>query len=135
MNQRNSKQGKLSWRNACLTLGVGAALAVASYGAAQSHAIVVRAKPQDGETVSAPVSRVELWYDAPISSAMAALSVTDAAGQRVDGHDAAIDRSDGAHVFTSVKAPSPGEYTVRYRAISADGHIVSGTYRFTIKGQ
>ena len=81
------------------------------------------------------LSKVELWYDAPISSAMAALSVTDAAGQRVDKHDAAIDRSNGAHVTTSIEAPGPGEYTVRYRAISADGHIVSGTYHFTIKGQ
>lgn len=135
MERRNTGWRTMDWRKACLTLGGAAALAVASHGVAQSHAIVVRAKPQDGETVSAPVSRVELWYDAPISPAMAALSVTDAAGQRVDGHDAAIDRSDGAHVFTSVKTSNPGEYTVRYRAISADGHIVSGTYRFTIKGQ
>jgi copper resistance protein C len=115
-----------------VALGVAAASLMAGCASANAHAIVVRAKPQDGETVTSPPSKVELWYDAPISSAMAALSVTDPAGQRVDKHDAAID---GAHVATSVEATSPGEYTVRYRAISADGHIVSGALHFTVKGQ
>jgi copper resistance protein C len=112
--------------------GVMTAFVVAGCASANAHAIVVRAKPQDGETVTSAPSKVELWYDAPISSAMAALSVTDAAGQRVDKHDTAID---GAHVTTSVEASAPGEYTVRYRALSADGHIVSGSLHFTIKGQ
>jgi methionine-rich copper-binding protein CopC len=123
---------KFGMAKIAVALGVAAAFHVADCASADAHAIVVRAKPQDGETVTSAPSKVELWYDAPISSAMAALSVTDAAGQRVDKHDAAID---GAHVTTSVEAASPGEYTIRYRAISADGHIVSGILHFTIKGQ
>ena len=102
---------------------------------ANAHAILVRSTPKDGEAVQSPVAKVEVWYDAPIGGAMAALSVTDASGARVDKRDAAIDRSDGAHVTTSVEAAKAGEYTVRYRAISADGHIVTGLYHFSVTGQ
>ena len=54
---------------------------------------------------------------------------------RVDKHDAAIDMFDPSHVSTSVEALTPGEYTVRYRAISADGHQVSGAWVFEVNGQ
>lgn len=118
-----------------LLLAVAALLTAAASLPAWAHAIVVRASPQEGEAVTGPLSRVELWYDAPISPSMVALSVTDPAGQRIDRRDAAIDRANGAHVAVSVNAATPGEYTVRYRAISADGHIVSGSYRFKVIGQ
>jgi methionine-rich copper-binding protein CopC len=120
----------------CLSAAIAAAAgAICVPLRADAHAILVRSIPKESETVPYPVTRVEVWYDAPIASAMAALSVTDSAGLRVDKRDAAIDRSDGAHVVASVDASRAGEYTVRYRAISADGHIVTGTYRFTVSDQ
>jgi methionine-rich copper-binding protein CopC len=120
----------------CLSLGVAPFVAtVCAPNLADAHAIVVRSNPKEGETVSAAIAKVEVWYDAPISSALAALSVTDPQGLRVDKRDAAIDRSDGAHVFTSFEAAKTREYTVLYRAISTDGHIVTGLYHFTVSGQ
>lgn len=118
------------------TLAVLAALSLAgACNEAFAHATVLRTNPQKGATVTGPLSKVEVWYNAPISPSLAALSVTDAAGQRIDRHDAAIDPANGAHVDVHVNPPAPGEYTVRYRAISSDGHIVSGSYRFTVKGE
>ena len=78
------------------------------------------------------VGKVEIWYDAGIRDDFVALAVINAAGDRVDKRDAAIDSADQSHVSASVEALTPGEYTVRYRAISADGHIVSGAWVFEV---
>ncbi|HTV33955.1 MAG TPA: copper resistance CopC family protein [Methylocella sp.] len=97
-----------------------------------AHAIIVRTSPEKGGVAPQNIGKVEVWYDAGIRSEFVALAVINAAGDRVDKHDAAIDLLDPAHVSTSVDTLTPGEYTVRYRAISADGHQVSGAWVFEV---
>lgn len=100
-----------------------------------AHAIIVRTAPEKGAAAPPNVGKVEVWYDAGIRSEFVALAVINAAGDRVDKRDAAIDTFDPSHVSTSVEALTPGEYTVRYRAISADGHQVSGAWVFEVNSQ
>ena len=107
----------------------------ASLGQRVAHAIIVRTSPEKGAVAPQNVGKVEVWYDAGIRNEFVALAVINAAGDRVDKHDAAIDMFDPSHVSTSVEALTPGEYTVRYRAISADGHQVSGAWVFEVNGQ
>lgn len=98
-----------------------------------AHAIVVRTSPpQDGEG-QANIGKVDVWYDAGIRDSLAALAVVSESGERVDKKDAAIDSADPAHVSVSVATLTPGKYTVRYRALSADGHMVSGAWEFQVK--
>jgi copper resistance protein C len=92
-----------------------------------AHAIVVRTSPEKGTVAPESPSKVEVWYDAGIRNDFAALAVINAAGDRVDKRDAAIDRSDPSHVSTNVEALTPGE------AVSADGHIVSGAWTFEVR--
>jgi methionine-rich copper-binding protein CopC len=112
-----------------LLLSAGAVLWAPS---AFAHAIVVRTSPAQGGVAAATIGKVEVWYDAGIRDAFVALAVVSAAGERVDKRDAAIDGSDPAHVSVGVNQLTPGKYTVRYRALSADGHIVSGSWDFEI---
>lgn len=99
---------------------------------ALAHAIVVRTSPAQGGTAAGAIGKVEVWYDAGIRDAFVALAVVSAAGERVDKRDAAIDSSDPSHVSVGVNQLTPGKYTARYRALSADGHIVSGSWEFEI---
>jgi methionine-rich copper-binding protein CopC len=98
-----------------------------------AHAIVVRTSPPQGGVAAKDISRIDVWYDAGIRDSLAALAVVSAEGQRVDKRDAAIDSADPAHVSVSVNPLSPGKYTVRYRALSADGHLVSGAWDFEVQ--
>lgn len=98
-----------------------------------AHAIVVRTSPAQGGVAEGAISKVEVWYDAGIRDAFVALAVVSASGERVDKHDAAIDSADPAHVSVSVNQLSPGKYTARYRALSADGHMVSGSWEFEVR--
>ena len=87
---------------------------------ALAHAIVVRTSPAQGGTAAGAIGKVEVWYDAGIRDAFVALAVVSAAGERVDKRDAAIDGSDPSHVSVGVNQLTPGKYTARYRALSAD---------------
>ena len=87
---------------------------------------------QDG-VAAGNIGKVDVWYDAGIRDAFAALAVISAAGERVDKRDAAIDKIRSAHVSVSVDPLAPGKYTVRYRALSADGHLVSGAWEFEVR--
>jgi methionine-rich copper-binding protein CopC len=100
---------------------------------ASAHAIIVRTSPPQGGVGEANVGKVDVWYDAGIRDAFAALAVVSASGERVDKHDAAIDSADPAHVSVGVNPLTPGKYTVRYRALSADGHMVSGAWDFEVR--
>jgi methionine-rich copper-binding protein CopC len=100
-----------------------------------AHAIVVRTSPAQGAVASEDLGKVDVWYDAGIRDDFAALAVVSETGDRVDKRDAAIDSADPSHVSASVNVLAPGKYTVRYRAMSADGHIVSGKWGFEIRAQ
>jgi methionine-rich copper-binding protein CopC len=113
-------------------LGAVTLVAAAPENAA-AHAIVVRTSPAQGGVAAADIGKVEVWYDAGIRDAFAALAVVSASGDRVDKRDAAIDSADPAHVSVSVNPLTPGKYTVRYRALSADGHLVSGAWEFEVR--
>jgi len=97
-----------------------------------AHAIVVRRSPPEGGTAAKDIGKVDVWYDAGIRDSLAALAVVSEGGERVDKRDAAIDSADAAHVSVSVNPLTPGKYTVRYRALSADGHLVSGAWDFEV---
>ncbi|WP_457797448.1 copper resistance CopC family protein [Methylocystis sp. S23] len=98
-----------------------------------AHAIVVRTSPPQSGVAEANIGKVDVWYDAGIRDAFAALAVVSASGERVDKRDAAIDSADPAHVSVSVNPLAAGKYTVRYRALSADGHLVSGAWEFEVR--
>ncbi len=117
-----------------IALCIGASLTVmTSSGAAVAHAIIVRTSPPQSGVGAADIGKVDVWYDAGIREAFVALAVVNGAGERIDKRDAAIDASDPAHVTVGVNPLTPGKYTVRYRALSADGHMVSGAWEFEVK--
>ncbi len=98
-----------------------------------AHAIVVRTSPAQGGVAAGDIGKEEVWYDAGIRDAFVALAVVSESGERIDKRDAAIDSADPAHVSVSVNPLAPGKYTARYRALSADGHLVSGAWDFEVR--
>jgi len=101
--------------------------------AAEAHAILVKSQPAKDETVSAPPKQIDLWFNDPVRSQYKALAVIDAEGKRVDNHDVEQSLTDGSHIHATVGDLPAGTYTVRYRVVSEDTHIVTGKYQFTVK--
>ena len=98
-----------------------------------AHAILVKADPpKDGVVGQAP-KEVHLTFNDAVGNEYLALAVVDSSGKRVDGHDAKLDFTDHAQLRATVEGLSKGTYMVRYRVLSADGHVVSGKYHFSIQ--
>ncbi len=110
-----------------LTLVSG--LALASLAAtASAHAHLQKASPADGSVVTTSPSRIVLNFSEAARLTAASIQKGDEPRQRLKPLPAAAARQ------ISVPLPqlTPGSYSVTWRVVSEDGHVMSGTLRFTL---
>jgi methionine-rich copper-binding protein CopC len=103
--------------------------------AVHAHAILVKSQPAKDEEVSVAPKQIDLWFNDPVRSQYKALAVIDSEGKRVDKRDVEQSLTDGSHIYATVEDLAPGTYTIRYRVVSQDTHIVTGKFQFTVKPQ
>lgn len=103
--------------------------------AAEAHAILVKSQPAKDEEVTVAPKQIDLWFNDPVRSQYKALAVIDSEGKRVDKRDVEQSLTDGSHIYATVEDLAPGTYTIRYRVVSQDTHIVTGKFQFTVKPQ
>jgi methionine-rich copper-binding protein CopC len=97
-----------------------------------SHAIMVRSQPEQNATISVSPKQIDVWFNDKVGGEYKAVAVIDSKGNRVDNKDVGQELLDGSHLFCTVPNLPPDTYTVRYRVVSIDTHIVTGKYQFTI---
>lgn len=117
----------MPYRKATLTAVL---LALALPAGAAAHARLVGSKPADGAVLATPPADVRLLYDDQIRPAGGDLAV-DAHGRSVLGGKA---HREGSRVLVVPlrSGLTKGSYTVRWRVISNDGHLISGVVAFGI---
>jgi methionine-rich copper-binding protein CopC len=98
-----------------------------------SHAIMVKSQPEADSTITVSPKQVDVWFNDKVGSEYKALAVIDSTGKRVDNKDVTQETFDQSHLYATVSELPPGTYTVRYRVVSIDTHIVTGKFKFTIK--
>jgi methionine-rich copper-binding protein CopC len=108
-------------------------VATAWPGPARSHAVLVRSLPAARAVLTRPPERVQLWFSERIEPAFSSAAVWDAAGAQVDRRDARVDPDDPRQLSITLPLLERGIYTVRYRVLSVDGHIVEASFAFTVK--
>jgi methionine-rich copper-binding protein CopC len=99
---------------------------------ARAHAALVSSVPAARAILSAPPPRVALTFNERLEAAYARVSVWDAAGAQVDLKDSTLDRDSSKVLTVSLPPLAPGSYTVRYRVLSVDGHVVEASFVFTV---
>lgn len=96
---------------------------------AAAHAHLQSAEPAEGSVITAAPAKFTLKFSEPAQ--LTALSLLKAGTQQPQKIAAMA-----AESSTDISAPAPplgpGSYELRYRVISADGHIMSGSIHFTI---
>jgi copper transport protein len=101
--------------------------------AASAHARLEGTVPPQGAVVKQEPAAVVFEFDEPVEGNFGAVRVYDAAGERVDEGDAFHPGGEGPKLGVHLKPGLPdGSYTATYRVVSADGHIVSSGYVFSI---
>jgi copper transport protein len=100
---------------------------------ALAHAQLEGTTPERGAVVKREPPAVIFRFDEPVEGNFGAVRVYDANGSRVDEGDAYHPGGEGPRLGVHLKPNLPdGSYTATYRVISADGHIVSSGYVFSI---
>jgi hypothetical protein len=100
--------------------------------AAQAHAFLDHAVPAVGSTAPAP-REVRLWFTEAVEPAFSAVTVTNAASDRVDDGKIAIDSHNPQELHVRVKPLMPGVYHVQWRVISVDTHRTQGNFSFMVE--
>ncbi|MFC9561325.1 copper resistance protein CopC [Agromyces sp. NPDC056965] len=112
---------------AALTVAAGITLAGAS--PAFAHDELLASSPEPGQVFETAPAEVSLDFSNDIIEVGTAIVVVDHHGGDVEVGDPVIA---GAHVTASLPTDLEGEYQVRWRAVSSDGHPIEGTIDFGV---
>ncbi|HEY7040919.1 MAG TPA: copper resistance CopC family protein [Methylomirabilota bacterium] len=115
---------------------LAAALLVATgIGPARAHAVLVRSAPSHRAVLGQAPERVDLWFNERLEPAYSTVTIWNDAGRQVDERDATVAADDPRRLTVTFATRAAGQYTVKYRVLSVDGHIVDSLFTFTVKGQ
>jgi methionine-rich copper-binding protein CopC len=105
------------------------AVLLAIVSTATAHTPLTASVPAPKATVPAPVKEIVLEFGGDVR--LTAVVLTDAQGgnKKVAAVPAAVAKKFALAVEEDLK---PGVYTVNWRAVGADTHVVSGDFRFTV---
>ena len=80
-------------------------------------------------------TQVRLWFNEEIEKDYASLTVLDAAQGPVTDIQPHIAADDRKAIVLPLSELAPGKYTVKFRVLSVDGHVVDSSYDFTVKSK
>ena len=120
-------------RHLIASLAAAVLLATAWTLPAGAHAVLVRSTPPGRATLAEKPDRVQLWFNERLEPAFSSVSVWSSAGTQVDAGDARVGPDDAKRLSVTLPPLPPGAYSVRYRVLSVDGHVIDSSFSFTIR--
>ncbi len=100
---------------------------------AQAHANLLSSNPAAGSEVATAPQRVLLRFDQPVKPVSGGTGVVDAAGRTVLGGPVSSSPKDVRVLEIPLRPSLPaGDYTVRWKIVSTDGHLISGVLAFGV---
>ena len=105
-------------------------------GESQAHAILLRSEPAKDAVVSVSPGQVRLWFSEDLNPALSTVTIVNQANAQVDAGNAHVSAGDPREMDIALKPHlPPAVYVVIYRSASnADGHLLSGSFLFTVVG-
>ncbi|MFI6231205.1 copper resistance protein CopC [Micromonospora echinospora] len=97
---------------------------------AAAHNTLQEATPARNARVTTPPGEITLRFMQKLNADATTITLTDDTGEQVPTGDVTVAGPTGT---VAIDPPiANGTYTVAYRVVSADGHPVQGSYRFTV---
>ena len=108
---------------------VAVALALVLPAVASAHATLRSTTPRFGTELQSSPGTIRLHFDQTVTAVPGSMLVLNDAGKNFAGRA----RVEGTDLVVPVRPLKRGPYTVRWHAISADSHVVSGVWTFGVK--
>jgi methionine-rich copper-binding protein CopC len=109
--------------------GIIPLLVLLATGEASAHAFLDHAEPRVGNKVASPPREVALWFTQKLEAAFSTITVTNAAGERVDSGKPRIS---GNQMSVSLRPGGSGTYHVTWQVLSVDTHRTDGNFTFQV---
>ena len=110
-------------------------LVVALPAAARMHLALKNSLPA-ADASTAPPAEIRLWFtEQPQDGATSIRLMGADEHPRTLGDVAAVEGEAAAYAAPVQDALAPGRYTVAWRSMAADGHVVRGEFAFTVTVQ
>jgi methionine-rich copper-binding protein CopC len=113
---------------AALALGMPAAPALA-------HSMLVKAEPARRAVLTKSPSQVRLWFNEKIEGDYASLVVLDDKKHSITDIKPTLASDDPKSIILPLPELVPGKYSIKFRVLSVDGHVVESSFDFTVKGE
>ncbi|MDC3416764.1 copper resistance CopC family protein [Aquibacillus salsiterrae] len=93
-----------------------------------AHSVLEEANPAEGETMEGPLSTIELSFNTKLENGSTIYLVNDES-EEIEAASINLEDNVLTGVFDDLKS---GNYTVMWRIIGTDGHLIENDYSFTI---
>lgn len=100
---------------------------------ASAHSELLQSTPADGEQLTEAPAEIELVFGEGVQQPGGAIVVKGPDGTRYD-QPGSFETDENVATVKVDRATDGGEYTVVYRVMSADGHVVDGTFSYRVVG-
>lgn len=116
----------------CVSLVVALGMPVVP---ALAHSMLVKAEPPRRAVLTKSPSQVRLWFNEKIEGDYASLVVLDDKKQSISDVKPTLASDDPKSIILPLPELLPGKYTIKFRVLSVDGHVVESSFDFTVKGE
>ncbi len=114
---------------------VMAMMACVPVAPALAHSMLVKAEPPRRAVLAKTPAQVRLWFNEELEGEYASLIVLDAEKHPVTEIKPQLAQDDPKSIVLPLPELTPGKYSVKFRVLSVDGHVVESSFDFTVKGK
>ncbi len=112
---------------------IAALMLAAVSSLAWSHAALVRSVPGTRAVLPSSPAQIELWFNEAVEESFSTIRLVTPNDTEVELAKPHVDASDPYRLAVELPQLKPGRYTVRYRVLSKDGHLVEYGYQFVVE--
>ena len=118
-----------------LVLTMVMAIALLPVTSALAHSMLTKAEPPRRAVLTKSPAQVRLWFNEKLEGDYASLVVLDANKQPITEVKPALAPDDPKSIILPLPELQPGKYSVKFRVLSVDGHVVESSFDFTVKSE
>lgn len=119
--------------SACLVVLIGLVVPGRAESTPEWHLHLTRSQPAKDTLLASPPTEIRLWFSQPPTVALSRITLTGPAGKAELG-PITRDPKDSTLITAHIVSELPGgNYSLAWRAASADGHPIRGTFPFSIR--
>lgn len=100
-----------------------------------AHAALVKSDPPRRATLSSPPKQIQLWFNEKIEGSYASVTVQDSKKNSITDDSPKTVADDPKSIVLNLPQLESGRYTVHFRVMSVDGHVIESSFDFSVKNK